>query len=71
MSTGGTIVPMLTSTPCQLAAHKDQEILSLHGLNAFEVLVEYKPFGEVKTVEMATNGSKWSGIMRGYKEYAK
>ena len=33
---------------------------TLHGLNAFEVWSEYKPFGEVGTVEMDINGSKWS-----------
>jgi len=43
----------------------------LHGLNAFEVWLEYKPFGEVGTVEMDWNGGKWSGRMRGCNEYAK
>jgi len=38
-------------------------------LNAFEVLVEYKPFGEVGTVEMDVNGSKRNGKRRGYNGY--
>jgi len=43
----------------------------LYGLNAFEVWFEYKPFGEVGTMEMDINGSKWSGRMRGCNEYVK
>ena len=43
----------------------------MHGLNAFEVWFEYKPFGEVGTVEMDRNGGKWGRRMRGCNEHAK
>jgi len=43
----------------------------LPGLKAFEFWLDFKLFGEVKTVGMDVNGIKRSGILRGSEDYNK
>jgi len=41
------------------------------GLNALKFWLDFKSFGELGSVELDVNGSKWSGRMRGYEGVSK